>query len=151
MRTRRIRYLSRQTVESHFPGDGKPIVRLRRAGVREQIALERAAPGTLPQRDRRSGGLRCETRRGSCAVNQVNVAVAVAEDARVCIYEVAAACRALGLDHTATLTEVGVLTGSVELDSVAKLWAVPGVVAVEVECESQAQITEWARRPARGN
>lgn len=65
-------------------------------------------------------------------MSRVNVAVAV--DARGYIYEVAAACRALGLDHTATLTVVGVLTGSVELDNLAKLWGVSsGVVAVEVE------------------
>jgi hypothetical protein len=68
-------------------------------------------------------------------VRRVNVAVAVADDARSCIYEVAAACRALGLDHTATLTGVGVLTGSVESAGLAKLRAVPGVVAVEVERE----------------
>jgi len=66
-------------------------------------------------------------------VNRVNVAVAVAEDARECIYEVAAACRAVGLDHTATLTSVGVLTGSVEFAILAKLWAIPGVLAVEIE------------------
>ena len=66
-------------------------------------------------------------------MNRVNVAVAVAEDARDCIYEVAAACRAVGLDHTATLTSVGVLTGSVEFATLAKLWAIPGVLAVGVE------------------
>ena len=72
------------------------------------------------------------------AVNRINVAVAVAEDARDCIYEVAAACRALGLDHTATLTSVGVLTGSVDFATLAKLWAVPGVIAVEVERRLQS-------------
>lgn len=71
-------------------------------------------------------------------MNRINVAVAVAEDARDCIYEVAAACRALGLDHTATLTSVGVLTGSVEFATLAKLWAVPGVIAVEVERRLQS-------------
>jgi hypothetical protein len=70
---------------------------------------------------------------GSSAVSRVNVAVAVSDDARSWINEVAAACRALGLCHTATLAGVGVLTGSVELDDVGKLWAVTGVVAVEVE------------------
>lgn len=72
------------------------------------------------------------------AVKRINVAVAVAEDARDYIYEVAAACRALGLDHTATLTSVGVLTGSVEFATLAKLWAVPGVIAVEVERRLQS-------------
>jgi hypothetical protein len=66
-------------------------------------------------------------------VSRVNVAVAVSDDARSWINEVAAACRALGLCHTATLKGVGVLTGSVELDDVGKLWEVSGVVAVEVE------------------
>jgi len=68
-------------------------------------------------------------------VSRVNVAVAVVDDAQGRIYEVAAACRALGLDHTATLAAVGVLTGSMESEELAKLLAVPGVLAVEVECE----------------
>ena len=66
-------------------------------------------------------------------MSRVNVAVAVADDAQSRIYEVAAACRALGLDHTATLALVGVLTGSVDSCDLAKLWAVPGVLAVELE------------------
>lgn len=74
-------------------------------------------------------------------MNRVNVAVAVADDARDCIYQVAAACRALGLDHTATLTSVGVLTGSVDSAVLAKLWAIPGVLAVEVERRFQPCIT----------
>jgi hypothetical protein len=68
-------------------------------------------------------------------VSRVNIAVAVVDDAQGRIYEVAAACRALGLDHTATLAAVGVLTGSMESEELAKLLAVPGVLAVEVECE----------------
>jgi len=81
-------------------------------------------------------------------VSRVNITVAVADDARSCIYEVAAACRALGFDHTATLAAVGLLMGSVESEKLANLWAVPGVVAVEVECEFPAPITaaEWRRR-----
>jgi hypothetical protein len=74
-------------------------------------------------------------------VKRVNVAVAVADDARSCIYEVAAACRARGFDHTATLTLVGVLTGSVDFEKLAILRAVPGVVAVEVECKFPSEIT----------
>jgi len=66
-------------------------------------------------------------------VSRVNVAIAIADEAQGRIYEVAAACRALGLDHTATLALVGVLTGSVESDDLAKLLAVPGVLAVEFE------------------
>jgi precorrin-6B methylase 2 len=67
------------------------------------------------------------------SVSRVNVAVAVAEDARGRIYEVAAECRALGLEHTSTLADIGVLTGSVEYHDLAKLRAIPDVVAVELE------------------
>src|SRR3984893_2648480 len=67
------------------------------------------------------------------SVSRVNVAVAVAEDACGRIYEVAAACRALGLEHTSTLADVGVLTGSVEFHDLPKLRAIPDVVAVELE------------------
>jgi hypothetical protein len=41
-------------------------------------------------------------------------------------------CRALGFDHDWTLTTVGVLTGSLDIDRLAQLRAVPGVVAVEI-------------------
>jgi hypothetical protein len=74
-------------------------------------------------------------------VSRVNVAVAVADDAQDRIYEVAAACRALGLDHSATLAVVGVLTGSMESRGLAKLLTVPGVLAVEVR-EFRSGITE---------
>jgi hypothetical protein len=95
---------------------------LRRAGFGEQI-----------ERD----SLRSETQREGYAMSRVNIAVAVADDARGRIYEIAAACRALGLHHSATLARVGVLTGSMESDDLARLWAVPGVLAVEVECGFQ--------------
>ena len=78
--------------------------------------------------------LRSKTQRESQAMSRVNVAVAVAEDARGRIHEIAAACRALGLHHDATLAQVGVLTGWMESDDLVKLWAVPGVLAIEVEC-----------------
>jgi hypothetical protein len=72
---------------------------------------------------------------------RANVAIAVADDARDRIDEVAAACRARGLIHTLTLTEIGVLMGSAELDSLPRLRAVPGVMAVELEraCRLRAQ------------
>jgi len=73
-------------------------------------------------------------------VSRLNVAVAVADDAQGRIYEVAAACRALGLDHTATLAGVGLLTGSMESGELAKLLAIPGVLMVEVEQESWSGI-----------
>ena len=68
-------------------------------------------------------------------MSRVNVAVAVADDARGRIYEVAAACRALGLEHTSTLADVGVLTGSVEFHDLPKLRAIPGILAVELKRE----------------
>jgi hypothetical protein len=74
-------------------------------------------------------------------VSRVDVAVAVAEDAQGRLYEVAAACRALGLQHTATLATVGVLIGSMEARDLARLWAVPGVLAVEVKRDSPQSIT----------
>jgi hypothetical protein len=74
-------------------------------------------------------------RTGMKTSTAVNVAVALAEDARGRIHETAAACRALGFEHSATLVDVGVLTGSVELRDLANLRAIPGVVAVELECE----------------
>ncbi len=74
-------------------------------------------------------------------MSRVNVAVAVEDDAQSRIYEVAAACRALGLAHTSTLATVGVLTGSMESAELAKLFGVPGVLAVEVECRFRPGIT----------
>lgn len=65
-------------------------------------------------------------------MKRVNVAVAVAEEALGRLQEVAAMCRDLGFDHDWTLTNVGVLTGSLDIDRLARLRAVPGVVAVEV-------------------
>jgi hypothetical protein len=81
-------------------------------------------------------------------VSRVNVAVVVADEAQGNIYEVAAACRALGLYHTATLAAVGVLTGSMEAHELIKLFGVPGVLAVEMESESWSEITgrAWQRR-----
>ena len=81
-------------------------------------------------------------------MSRVNIAVAVAEDARSRIHEVAAGCRALGLDHTATLPVVGVLTGSMESDELTKLFGVPGVLAVEVGREIRSGIT--GRSPCHG-
>ena len=77
----------------------------------------------------------------SYAVSRVNVAVALEDDAQSRIHEVAAACRALGLDHTTTLAAVGVLTGSMESNELAKLLSVPGVLAVEVETQFWSGIT----------
>jgi len=73
-------------------------------------------------------------------MSRVNVAIAVADELRDSIFEVAATCRALGLTHTATLADFGLFTGSVELDDLPSLRAVPGVVAVEVE--RSLQITD---------
>jgi hypothetical protein len=80
-------------------------------------------------------------------VSRVNVAVAVSDDAQGRIYEVAAACRAAGLHHSATLAMVGLFTGSVESDDLEELLAVPGVLAVEVEFAGRPEITWRARWP----
>jgi hypothetical protein len=73
-------------------------------------------------------------------VSRVNVAVAVTDDAQGRIYEIAAACRAVGLRHSATLAMVGLFTGSVESDDLKGLLAVPGVLAVEVEYADRPEI-----------
>jgi len=85
-------------------------------------------------------------------MTQVDVAVAVAEDARERLYEIAAACRALGLRHTATLPVIGVLVGSMESGELARLWAVPGVLAVEVKRDyRRAVIAKMRRHPGCAN
>jgi hypothetical protein len=75
-------------------------------------------------------------RRASLALRRVRVAIAVAEDARGRIYEVARVCQALGLDHTGTLAGVGILTGVAAFNDLPKLRAIPGVLAVELGRES---------------
>ena len=82
-------------------------------------------------------------------MSRVDVAVAVAEDARGRLNEVAAACGALGLQHTATLATVGVLTGSMEARDLARLWGVPGVLAVEVKSDLRLPITGETHRRGR--
>ena len=84
-------------------------------------------------------------------MSRVNVAVAVEDEAQGRIYEVAAACRALGLCHTATLAAVGVLTGSLEVCELVKLRRVPGVLAVEVEKGFFSETTAWAQSRRRVN
>lgn len=76
-----------------------------------------------------------DRRQWSCSVTRINVAIAVAEEARDRLYEVAAVCRALGFGHTSTLTDVGVLIGSAELGDLPTLRAIPGVAAIELERE----------------
>ena len=73
-------------------------------------------------------------------MSRLEVAVAVADDARGRIYEVAAACRAVGLDLTVTLAGVGLLTGSMESRDLTRLLVIPGVLMVEVKHESQPGI-----------
>jgi hypothetical protein len=80
-------------------------------------------------------------------VSRVNVAVAVSDDAQSRIYEIAAACRAVGLRHSATLAMVGLFTGSVESDDLKELLAIPGVLAVEVEHVCRSEITGRAQWP----
>jgi hypothetical protein len=64
---------------------------------------------------------------------RINVAIAVAEEARDRIYEVAEVCRALGFAHTSTLSNIGILIGSADLEDLPLLRAIPGVLAVEME------------------
>jgi hypothetical protein len=64
---------------------------------------------------------------------RINVAIAVAEEARARIHEVAQVCRALGFAHTSTLPDIGILIGSAEVEDLPMLRAIPGVLAVEME------------------
>ena len=70
---------------------------------------------------------------------RVSVAIAVAEESRHSLREVAAACCALGFEHAATLSDIGVLTGSAFIDALPSLRSVPGVIAVEIERAPQTQ------------
>ena len=80
---------------------------------------------------------------------RVNVAVAVADDRRDCLREVAAACRALGFEPTSTLNEIGVLTGSAHVGALPDLREIPGVIAVEVERPFRTQALARRARRAR--
>ena len=66
-------------------------------------------------------------------MKRIKVAIAVTEEARDRLYEVAAVCRALGFGHTSTLSDVGVLMGSADLADLPTLRAIPGVAAIEAE------------------
>jgi hypothetical protein len=66
-------------------------------------------------------------------MTRINVAIAVAGEAHARLYEVATICRGLGFGHTATLSDVGVLRGSADLEALPALRAVPGVLGVELE------------------
>ena len=79
-------------------------------------------------------------------MTRINVAIAVAGEAHGRLYEVAAICRGLGFGHTATLSDVGVLRGSVELEALAALRAVPGVLGVEEPGALQSLGDEAAER-----
>jgi hypothetical protein len=64
---------------------------------------------------------------------RINIAIAVAEEARDRTYEIAQVCRALGFAHTSTLSDIGILLGSADVEDLPMLRAIPGVLAVEVE------------------
>jgi hypothetical protein len=66
-------------------------------------------------------------------VLRINVAIAVAEEARGRIHEVAEVCRAFGFEHSATLPDIGILIGSAEVEDLPVLRAIPGVLAVEMK------------------
>jgi hypothetical protein len=86
---------------------------------------------------------------GSYQHERVNVAVAVADELRDCLFEVAAACRALGFEPTSTLSDIGVLTGSAHVGALPELREIPGVIAVEVERPFRTQALAWRRRRTR--
>ena len=92
-------------------------------------------PAGATRRLRRTGGL------WSRSVNRIEVVIAVAEEARDRLYAVAAVCRALGFGHTSTLTDIGILIGSAEIDDLPTLRAIPGVAAIQLEREF------WVRVP----
>jgi hypothetical protein len=64
---------------------------------------------------------------------RINIAIAIAEEARDRLYEVAQVCRALGFAHTSTLSDIGILIGSADVEDLPMLRAIPGVLAVEME------------------
>lgn len=64
---------------------------------------------------------------------RINVAIAVAEEARDRLYEVAGVCRALGFAHASTLSDIGILIGSAAIEDLPMLRGIPGVLAVEME------------------
>lgn len=64
---------------------------------------------------------------------RINIAIAVAEEARDRTYEIAQVCRALGFAHTSTLSDIGILLGSADVEDLPMLRAIPGVLAVELE------------------
>jgi hypothetical protein len=75
--------------------------------------------------------------RSEDSLSRVKVAIAVTDDACSQIEQVAAACRRLGLEHTSTLADVGVLLGSVELGNLPKLRTLPRVAAVEIKRQTR--------------
>ena len=70
---------------------------------------------------------------------RVNIAIALAEEARGRLEEVAATCSALGLAECARLTGIGILVGSVSLRNLRRLWSVPEIVAIELEGNVRAR------------
>jgi len=65
--------------------------------------------------------------------SKINVVIAVTRDAWYRLYEVATVCRALGFGHTSTISDIGVLKGSAEIEDLPALRAVPGVLAIEMD------------------
>lgn len=64
---------------------------------------------------------------------KLRLSIAVADDHLARLAEVAAACRAAGLEVEAELASLGVITGRAEARSIGGLRAVRGVSAVEPE------------------
>jgi hypothetical protein len=64
---------------------------------------------------------------------QIRVAIAVSDDAIKRVREVVNACDLLGFRANSIVSQVGIITGSIEADRLAELRAIPGVAAVERE------------------
>lgn len=64
---------------------------------------------------------------------QIRVAIAVSDDAIRRVREVLDACDLLGFLVSSIVSQVGIITGSIDADRLDELRAVPGVAAVERE------------------
>jgi hypothetical protein len=69
---------------------------------------------------------------------RVTVAIALTDAVLGHARQVAAACRRLGFEDDSILDGIGVMTGSAERESLPRLRAVPGVLAVETRCVIRA-------------
>jgi hypothetical protein len=108
----------------------------RQAAADPSVAVTEMSPVPETPRFETTGSSYADQQRPErrrCSVMRTNVAIAIAEEARDRIYEVAQVCRALGFAHTSTLSVIGVLIGSAEVEDLPMLRAIPGVLGVEMD------------------